>query len=85
MTTTGTKVEKGCKNVALRMVYADNHFILMVADQFKKTHREARIVFEMFKKSKAIKLDAVNGRWNLVHGAYWNPAVISRALEMVSK
>jgi hypothetical protein len=83
MTTTGTKA--GFENMALRGIYADNHFILMVADQFKKTHREAGIVFEMFKKSKAIKFDAVNGRWNLVHGAFWNPAVINRALGMVSK
>jgi hypothetical protein len=52
----------GCMNMAMRGISADNHFILMIADQFKKTHREAGIVFEMFKKSKAIKLDAVNGR-----------------------
>lgn len=76
---------QGFKNMAMRTINAENIFILNIVEQFKKTHLEAGKILEVFKNVKAVKLDSVNGRYVLTHGAYWDKPVIDNALKMASK
>ena len=72
-------MKTGCNNVATRIVNAGDVFVANVMDQFGKSKPEAERVLAAFRKVKAVKLDAVNGRYNLTHGAYWEQEVIDRA------
>ena len=75
-----TEIIPGTKAVAQRIVNAGNSFVAMVVEQFSTTPAQAEKVLRVFRKAKAVKLDAVNGRYILTHGAYWEAEVIDRAI-----
>lgn len=63
-----------------RMENAQTAFITDVMEQFGKTEQEATKVLAVFRKVKAVKYDAAMGRYDLVHGAFWEADVIDRAI-----
>jgi len=70
----------GAEQVAERMVNAVNGFIAMCEER-GFTHDEAVKILNTYKKTKAIKLDAVHGVYSVVHGAFWDIDVLKRAVE----
>jgi hypothetical protein len=73
---------KGLRDIAQRQMNAANEFCSMLAEQFSITEDDARRVFDVFRKVRALKFDAVGGRYTLTHGAFWEPDVIAKALGM---
>lgn len=71
----------GTKNIAQRIVNAENHMIETLSTIADISQVDAAKAFNAFRKFKAIKLDAVNGRYLVKHGAFMEPAVILRAVE----
>ena len=71
---------KGFKNVATRMVNAENNFIetLMLFGEISKA--DAEKVLAVYRHLKMVKMDAVNGRMIVKHGAYLDKATIANAL-----
>lgn len=63
-----------------RMENAQTAFITDVMEQFGKTEQEATKVLAVFRRVKAVKYDAAMGRYDLVHGAFWEADVIDRAI-----
>lgn len=70
---------KGTKQIAQRIINAENRFIESVQEQFGKTKKEAENVFKRFKKDKIVKIDPVGGQYNLKDGRFWEQTVIDRA------
>jgi len=73
---------KGFEAMAQRTINAQDSFIQNVMDQFGKTKEESLKVLKMFIKAKAVKLDAIHGKYNLTHGMYWNAQVIENAINL---
>jgi len=65
-----------------RIENAQTDFINLVVDQFKFTPEEATKILAVYKKMKIAKLVVAMGRYDIVHGAYWDKEVMQRALEM---
>ncbi len=63
-----------------RINNAHEQFYEEVQEQFHKTRAEAEHVLSVFRKAKAVKLDAASGRFRLTHGAYWELGAINNAL-----
>ncbi len=70
----------GTRDIARRIVNAENGFIENVMEQFGTTEAEAVKVLIVFRKAKAVKLDVSMGRYDLTHGAFWEAPVIRRAI-----
>lgn len=68
---------KGFKAVGQQMVNAERTMIETLMNIANLT--EARKAFIALAKVKALKLDAVNGRYLVTHGAFMEPDVIRRA------
>ena len=75
-------MRNGFRDMAQRIENAQANFIDNVCEQFGTTKPQAEKVLAVFKKAKAVKLDAVGGRYNLTHGAYWECDVIQRAIDL---
>ena len=71
------------RDIAQRLVNADNEFIDCIIDQ-GYTEAEAVTIFGVFRQEKVIKLAAGIGRWNVTHGAFWEKAVMDNALKLGS-
>ena len=70
----------GTRDVARRLVNAEEHFIgLVMEDGF--TRDEAEIIFETYRKHKCIKRQGVDS-WTVKHGGFWDRAALARALEL---
>lgn len=67
--------------MAQRIVNAENTFVESIVEQFGKTEAQARHILQVFVSAKAVKLDAVQGRYMLTSGAYWEAHVMDTALE----
>lgn len=65
---------------ANRIVNAENSFIECLMTAASITHAEAEKVLAIYRKSRAVKLDAVGGTLTVKHGAFWDRDVILRAL-----
>ena len=70
---------KGFKAIAQRMVNAEKAMIETLMNLASLPEAEAREAFVTLVKVKALKLDAVNGRYLVTHGAFMEPDVIRRA------
>ena len=70
------------KDVAQRIINAETGFINDITDQFGFTHTEAMHIFDVYRKERIIKLQAGIGRYTLSHGAFWDKAVMERALSL---
>ena len=73
-------MKQGCKDMAQRMANARLNFCESLSESFDLSLNDAETVLDAFVRAKAVKLDAVNGRYNLKHGAFWDRTVINRAL-----
>lgn len=72
-------MEQGFRNAAQRIVNAGNKFKgHLTALGFSQ--EQANKIFEVYKKARVIKLDAVNGEWKVKHGAFFDIEVLNRAL-----
>lgn len=72
----------GTKQVAQRMVNAENLFIENVMEIAKISKEDAEKVFQVYLKEKIIKLDAVMGVYKIMHGAFYEMPVIKRAIDL---
>lgn len=79
-----TETITGTRAVAQRIVNAEQLFVRNVMEFASLSHEDAYKVLREFVKRKAVKLDAVNGRYDLKHGAFWDKAVFTRAIEMAN-
>lgn len=70
------------REIAQRQVNAHNSFVENIMEQFGFTQAEAEQILTIYKRIKAIKLDSVMGRYNLIHGALWERETMQRALDM---
>lgn len=73
-------MKQGFKNVATRIDSAHDEFVSNVVEQFGCTQAEAEKVLQVYRKAKAVRLDAVSGVYRLTHGAFWEADVIHRAI-----
>ncbi len=67
--------------MAQRLVNAENSFIECVRRDTGFTQEQAEKVLAFYVKHKLMKLDAVDGRFYVKHGAYLDSDVLRRALE----
>ena len=68
--------------IAQRIINAENKFIDSVVEQFGKTEDEAKIILEVFKREKIVKIDPIGGRFTLTDGIYWDGVVMNNVLSM---
>lgn len=66
--------------MAIRLTNAETSFINAVTEQFDKTEDEAKIILDVFKKEKIVKLDIGTGQFSLSHGIFWDITVMNNAL-----
>lgn len=78
------ELEPGLRAVAQRIANAEQLFVSNVMEFASLSREDAYKVFREFVKRKAVKLDAVNGRYDLKHGAFWDKPVFTRAIEMAT-
>jgi len=71
--------ERGNRATAQRMENAYQGFLSNVIDRGFSS-AEARTIFDVYRKARLLKLDAVGGVYTAVHGAIWDKAVMLRAL-----
>ncbi len=69
----------GSRNVATRIVNAEEGLIETLSAIGGITRDEAHVVFAAYRKARAVKLDAVIGRYDVKHGAFLDREVIRRA------
>lgn len=70
----------GNKHTAMRIVNAENSFVDGLMTAAGITRADAEKVLALYRKIKAVKMDAVGGRITVKHGAFWDAAVIRRAV-----
>jgi len=75
-------MEQGFKNMATRIVHAENNFIELLMDFGGINKKLAEKVFQIYRKKKLIKLDAVNGTYTVKHGGYLDKDFILNASKM---
>ena len=72
------------KEIAQRLVNAENSFIACMEDEYNLTEEQARSVFNLYKQEKILKVDAVMGSWSVKHGAFLDKSTIQNAVAMVT-
>lgn len=75
-------METGMKNVASRMVAAENNFVEVLMNFGEISKADAEKVLAVYRKLKLVKMDAVMGVMSVKHGAYLDKATIANALAM---
>ena len=75
-------MEVGLKNLAARMVAAENNFVEVLMNFGEISKSDAEKVLAVYRKLKLVKMDAVNGVMSVKHGAYLDKATIANALAM---
>jgi hypothetical protein len=73
-------MQQSFKNMATRMVNAENDFIAALVDIAGITTDEAFKVLATYRKAKVLKNDYAVSRISVKHGAFLNREVILRAL-----
>jgi hypothetical protein len=82
MNATAHSMKTGFKNVATRLVNAENNFIEVLMTLGEISKAEAEKVLAVYRKHKLVKMDAVMGVLSVKHGAYLEKEVIGNALLM---
>ena len=67
------------KAIATRIVNAETNMVSTIAEIANLSHADAVAAFNTLRKVKAIKLDAVNGKYLVKHGAYMDAEVLVKA------
>lgn len=73
---------KRCENTATRINFAQTGFVDNVMEQFNFTIDEAWHILKVYIDMKVVKLDAVGGRYILIHGAFWDSQPMKNALQI---
>jgi hypothetical protein len=73
-------MHKAFQDIAQRLVNAEENFIGSLMEFGGITRAEATRVFDLYRREKFIKRDAVGGVYNVKHGAFLDRDVIRRAL-----
>ena len=73
---------KGCKAMAQRIVDAGDAFVASLSILGDITKEEAERVFAYYRKHKIAKVDAVNGRVDVTHGAFLDRETIRKAVAL---
>jgi len=76
---------KGFEAVATRIEAARENFVGVLMDLGGLDAAAAAGVFERMRKLKAIKLDAVGGRWSVKHGSYLDRDVLQAVAAELAK
>ncbi len=71
----------GTRDIAQRMVNAENGFIAVLMKSATISQAQAEKVMQVYRKAKVLKMDAVGGHMTVKHGAFLDRDVILRALE----
>lgn len=71
--------------MAIRVEAARDHFIGVLVELGGLDTAAAVLVFERMRKLKAIKLDAVGGRWSVKHGSYLDRDVLQTVAADLTK
>lgn len=71
--------EEGLRNVARRLDNADENMIETIMERGSLDRPQAEAAFAELKRARALKRDAVGGRWSVKHGAFMEPDVLRRA------
>ena len=81
-TTGRAGMSKGCKAMAERIVHAEDAFLdtLMALGGIERA--AAVRVFAYYRKNRIAKVDAVNGRVDVTHGAFLDGDTIRKAAAM---
>jgi hypothetical protein len=80
-----TGFSEGSRNTAQRMVNAENDMIDAIARMGAMSTADSRKAFEKLKEVRALKLDAVGGKYKVTHGAYMERDVLRRAAGLENK
>ena len=72
------------RDIAQRIVNAENSFIACMEDDYDLTEDQALAVFNLYKKEKILKVDSVMGSWSVKHGAFLDKSTIQNAVKMTS-
>ena len=78
----------------VRIANAETSFKNDLIEQFAFSESDSQLIFDVYSgklkikpkgekratKLKAMKLDPIAGRWNLVHGAFWEKDALHRCL-----
>lgn len=72
-------IEPGLRDVAQRIVNAQNRFIDYAMEHGRLSRGQAETALAAFRKARVIKFDAVNGSFHVKHGAFLEPDVLRRA------
>ena len=75
-------MEAGFKNIAIRVVNAENNFVETLMNFGEISKEQAEKVLAVYRKLKLVKLDAVAGVISVKHGAYLEKSTIANALAM---
>lgn len=68
--------------LATRQVNAIHSFCQYVQEQTGCTEEQATHVYDVFRKERVLKIDPVNGTWNVKHGAFLDLDVLKRAITL---
>lgn len=75
------KTSAHTRAIAGRMVQAGEDFTQTLMDLHGITKDDAWKVLEVYRKARAVKLDAFHGRYSVKHGAFLDHDVVLRALD----
>ncbi len=74
------EMSKGCKAMAERIVRAENNFIATLMKFGEISKADGEKVFQVYRKLKLVKMDAVIGVISVKHGAYLDKENILNAV-----
>ncbi len=72
-------MNQGFKNIATRITNAEQSFI-EYAMNHGLTHDQAVHALNVYRKVKAIKIDAIGGQFTFTHGAYGDADVLKNTI-----
>lgn len=71
---------EGTKQVAERIVTAEERFADWVVESIGCARRDAFKVLAVYRKARAVKVDPITGQFSLTHGGFADADVLRRAL-----
>ncbi|MFA5150832.1 MAG: hypothetical protein WC433_08075, partial [Candidatus Omnitrophota bacterium] len=77
-------IEKGLRDMAQRIINAEENFKDSVKEQFGFTDQEAQKIWDVYRKGKIVEVDAVGGQHKLKDGRFWDKQVMQNALDQES-
>jgi hypothetical protein len=73
----------GTKQIAQRIVNAENSFIEIVKNKIQCSNVIAYNILQYYKKEKILKIDPVMGTFQVKHGIFLEPNILKNAQKLV--